>query len=556
LTPAVNPLLSTTGWSDWNSWPDAARAAVLGVSTLVQEDAPLFAAAGFAGAGRLTWTAAFLGCFLGIWMGDALLYVLARSLGRPALANAWVRRWVNPAAVARSEAWFQRRGAWLLVASRFIPGMRLPTYLASGLIRYPLPRFLGITGAAVAIWTASVLLAVGVLATHLPSRYAGLANPWVVAVAGALAIYALRRLASAIPVRARQKGVAVISRWMRWEFWPAWLFYIPVVLNSIRLAVRYRGMTLPTIANPCIPGGGMIGESKSALLQTLHSIAPDACPAVYTVPAGRIDERTALINRLVAENKLAFPFVLKPDLGERGKGVKIIRNPADLDGCVSASEVALVAQPYFPGPFEAGVFYYRFPGAERGRIFAVTDKRFPEVVGDGRRTLEELIWTDPRARLMAAKYLARLGPRASTIPGAGEPVRLVEAGNHAQGAVFLDGGRLITPALEAAVDAISAKIPGFFIGRYDLRYGSEPDFGAGRGFKIVELNGAAAEATSIYDPSTSLWKAYRTLFRQWDLVFAIGAANRDAGARPMGLFEFLRTVQRTKSALATQPVSD
>ena len=31
---------------------------------------------------------------------------------------------------------------------------------------------------------------------------------------------------------------------MRWEFWPAWLFYLPVGLNYLRLAIRHRGFTL------------------------------------------------------------------------------------------------------------------------------------------------------------------------------------------------------------------------------------------------------------------------------------------------------------------------
>lgn len=34
---------------------------------------------------------------------------------------------------------------------------------------------------------------------------------------------------------------------------------------------------------------------------------------------------------------------------------------------------------------------------------------------------------------------------------------------------------------------------------------------------------------SIYDAKNSLFAAYRTLFRQWDLVFAIGEANRSRG---------------------------
>ncbi len=75
-------------------------------------------------------------------------------------------------------------------------------------------------------------------------------------------------------------------------------------------------------------------------------------------------------------------------------------------------------------------------------------------------------------------------------------------------------------------------MPGFFIGRYDIRYGHDGDILAGENFKILELNGAASEATSIYDSRNSIFQAYATLFRQWDLVFAIGAANRALGHQP------------------------
>jgi hypothetical protein len=81
------------------------------------------------------------------------------------------------------------------------------------------------------------------------------------------------------------------------------------------------------------------------------------------------------------------------------------------------------------------------------------------------------------------------------------------------------------------IDSISRRLRGFYIGRYDLRYASDEELRAGRNFQIVELNGAASEATSIYDSRKSVFTAYRTLFQQWDLVFAIGAANRRMGTR-------------------------
>ena len=65
------------------------------------------------------------------------------------------------------------------------------------------------------------------------------------------------------------------ERWRAWEFWPAWLFYIPVGANYLRLALKYRGFTLPTASNPGIFSGGFVGESKIATLRDLHTTSPE-----------------------------------------------------------------------------------------------------------------------------------------------------------------------------------------------------------------------------------------------------------------------------------------
>jgi hypothetical protein len=69
----------------------------------------------------------------------------------------------------------------------------------------------------------------------------------------------------------------------------------------------------------------------------------------------------------------------------------------------------------------------------------------------------------------------------------------------------------------------------------------------------VELNGASSEATNIYDARNSLISAYRTLFRQWKLVFAIGAANRAPGCRPSPLRTLWREWRHYSDAALSYP---
>lgn len=552
---------SELGWLPpaMGDWPPLLQALTLGLATFVQEDVPTLTAAVLAASGALSAAAGFWGCFLGIWFGDLLLFGLARGLGRPVLDLKWVSRRLSAGQLAQQEAWFARRGTWLLISARMIPGTRLPTYLAAGLLRWPIGRFLAVTGTAALVWT---LFWFG-LAQVFGSALAGLWTRWhdfavvplVLAGAAWAARSILRRLRSMKTDSPGRMGIW-FQRWFHWEFWPAWLFYPPVVVRYIYLSIRHRGFTLPSAANPGIAYGGLVGESKIATLRDLSASSPEYTAEAWYLPAGVLSERIGQWRMLVEKHQLGFPHILKPDLGQRGMGVKCIRTQEEALAYLKANPAPLILQRYVAGPLEAGVFYYRFPGEDRGHIFAITEKIFPAITGDGHSTIEELIWADERARFMANRYLSRFEHRRNEVPAPGQSLRLVEAGNHAQGCIFRDGTHLATPALAARIDEISRSIPGFHIGRYDVRYTDEMALAEGRDFKILELNGAAAEATNIYDARYSVFRAYQILFRQWGLVFEMGAANRALGHRPCRPKDLLRVWREARALFDRYPVAD
>ena len=72
----------------------------------------------------------------------------------------------------------------------------------------------------------------------------------------------------------------------------------------------------------------------------------------------------------------------------------------------------------------------------------------------------------------------------------------------------------------------------------------------------IELNGAASEATNIYDEHNSLLSAYRALYRQWELVYAIGHANRELGHRPVSAREVWNDWKLYRAIPATYPGAD
>lgn len=541
----------------FHDWLPAAQAVTLGLLTFVQEDVPTVSAALLASAGTLAWEVGLIGCFLGIWIGDALLYLLARGVGRPLIQRSWAKHWFDPAAIARSEQWFAKKGPWLLLSSRFVPGTRLPTYLAAGFLHLPFGRFLFVTGSAVALWTAGIFLLARLVGPNLLPwlqqwNLGGLAI--VLTMIGVVA--AVRILGHVARPSFRRRVSAALGRWTRWEFWPAWLFYVPVFLHYLCLALRYRSFTLPTAANPGIFSGGIVGESKIATLRNLSATSPEFTAEAHLIEGAMLSARLESLERLRRQHRIDLPFILKPDMGQRGAGVKLIRTSAQAEDYLRKTNAPLLLQRYAPGPLEVGVLYYRFPHQSRGSIFAITEKIFPTVTGDGQHTLEELVWRGDRSKFLAETYLRRLPHRRTEVLPEGESLRLVEAGNHAQGCIFQDGARLWSEPLERRIDEISQKLDGFFIGRYDIRYASEEDLRSGRNFQIVELNGAASEATNIYDARHSLWEAYATLFRQWALVFAIGAANRVRGWQTLSLARLWRAWRANAALASTYPLAD
>jgi len=158
-----------------------------------------------------------------------------------------------------------------------------------------------------------------------------------------------------------------------------------------------------------------------------------------------------------------------------------------------------------------------------------------------------LILRDPRAVCTASVYEQVSRRPTSDVPSAGEAVQLIEVGAHCRGAIFSDGSRLKTPALEDAIDRVSQAHEGFYFGRFDLRAPSLEAFRRGQ-FCVIELNGVSAEATHIYDPSVSILETYRTLFRQLRIAFEIGAANRRLGAEPLPFSALVRLVAGRRTA--------
>ncbi len=528
---------------------------LIAASTLVSEDLACIATGLMVSRGTIGFLPGTIACLVGIVAGDLWLYGMGRWLGRPAIGTAPLRWFVSEAAIDRSARWFDRRGIWIVLLTRFLPGTRLPTYLAAGILRARLWLFVGAFILAASLWTPLLVGASATFGDQVLTRFMAYQSFALPAVLG-LALGMLLLFKLVVPICSWRGRRLLLSRWhrlTRWEFWPRWAFYPPIVAYIGWLALKHRSLTLFTAVNPAIPGGGFVGESKAQILAGLGH-APDRVARWRLLPPAQPVVRLAALERFMAEAALDWPVVLKPDVGERGGGVGIIRSADDALRYLEGTTEPVLAQEFVPG-VEFGIFYYRIPGEGRGQIFAITDKRFPEVLGDGRSTLEELILRDDRAVSMAKFFLAKYAARLDEVPATGFTVRLVELGTHSLGSAFFDGEWVRTPELEAAIDQLSRGYDGFWFGRYDVKAPTAEALQQGRDFKVLELNGATAEATSIYDPKNRLSDAYRTLRKQWSILFEIAAKNVAAGATPATVGELGRLIDTHRRSLGAHVIT-
>lgn len=341
------------------------------------------------------------------------------------------------------------------------------------------------------------------------------------------------------------------------ERMPKWLICIPLTVQWLWLALRYRSFTLPSVANPAITAGGLVGEGKLEYFSRMGPLARSAT-ASYCAVSTHCRPSLTELRKTMRASGLSFPVIAKPDLGLCGYGVRLIANCDELQTYLKAFPVneMVVLQQWLAQEGEAGIFYVRDPHAAQGRIIGLTLRYFPRVTGDGESTLAELIATDPRAQRLLGSAQHDCTHDGERIPLAGEVVRLATIGSTRVGGLYRDGGVYITGQLTQAIDAIAQDMPAFHFGRFDVRFDSLQDLSLGRGMKIMEINGAGSEAIQAWDPDTRVVDGFRMIFEKQRILFAIGDKMRSQGFKPIGLLALMQLNRRQLRLIARYPASN
>jgi membrane protein DedA with SNARE-associated domain len=152
------------------------QAGIIVLGTFILEDAATLLAAMQVASGALELSIALGALYSGIILGDLGLY----GLGRLANSNEWVRRLIPHKRQDLGRNWVSARMFPIVIVSRFVPGLRLPTYTTVGYLRAPFTKFATAAIAATLVWTSGLFfisLKLGALMMHYLGiwRWAGLA---------------------------------------------------------------------------------------------------------------------------------------------------------------------------------------------------------------------------------------------------------------------------------------------------------------------------------------------------------------------------------------------
>ena len=295
---------------------------------------------------------------VGIIAGDWLIYLL----GVAARHLPLVKRWMGMERAVRSRLWLQEHLTTAVVVARLFPGpgVLFPTFFAMGSLGIPFTRFAATTAAVAAVYTPLALLLLSAFGAVVVTRLGQWAwLPFAVLPLLPFAGTWRRRFArwkwalldrisldvSSAPwlFQITHRGLPRLGDLRAYasiaEHIPPTLFYVPLGLYWAYLGMRYRCLTLPTIANPRIEGGGLFGESKISYLDQVQGkerrwLAPYASVVRSNDKDAAQDVAAALTQMRGAG--LDFPVVAKPDIGWRGYGVRLLREANSLSRYISA----------------------------------------------------------------------------------------------------------------------------------------------------------------------------------------------------------------------------
>jgi len=284
--------------------------------------------------------------------------------------------------------------------------------------------------------------------------------------------------------------------------------------------------------------GGFEGEAKSEMYRQLPQ---SLCPATTVIQAR---EKWDDVVEKISSSGLQYPFIVKPDVGAKGILFRKINSEQQLQAYHRVMPATYLVQEYLPHPYEISVFYIRKPNQPSGAITAIIRKVLPEIVGDGKSTIAQLMAQHRGAATQLKKLKVLQQHQLNVVLPRDKRLVVSEIANLYNGAVFSNHTHECTPGMLQLFDDISHRCK-FYYGRYDIRCHSIHDLESGK-FKILEFNGAGSVANHVFTGKYTLLEAYKEILKHWKLLYEISRHNHQHGYRCWSFWKGLRFFWKIK----------
>jgi membrane protein DedA with SNARE-associated domain len=412
-----------------------------------------------------------------------------------------------------------KRNLFALVAlCRVVPGVVFIAFIACGWTRVPLGRFTVASLLVSALYLPLMLCIVVFFGDALDNRVGLWTWPFLICVLVAIGFVRRRvfafqdaaqsaaspppTMAAARVDRHQARTLGGARKVALAERMPRALFCLPLIVSWIGFAFKYRSLTLPTVANPYRPAGGMWGDSKSSYLLDVTAsernwIADCVVVTRSTGPRTLYADLDQARQSLSAAG-LPFPLIAKPDSGPRcACRIDDVSALREYLRHFPAGE-KLILQRLVPHSGEVTALYARLPGTSSGRLLALTLRT------DG---------------------------------------------------LYRDARQHITPELEARLDAVARSMREFHYGRFALRFASIDELMRGENFSIIEISGVSGAANRRCAPALPLAEIYRRAVDQQRIMFLIGDKNRGRGFKPAAWADVVKSLIRESQLSRRTPAS-
>ena len=504
---------------------------VILVCTFVAEDPTCLASGLLVAQGLIDFVPALLACLIGIFIGDLALYLIGRFLGRTILKKPPFKWIVSEQQIDEMSERFSKnpKGLALIVSSRFIPGSRVPTFIAAGIMKLDWHKLIILFFIAAALWTPPLILLAEKVGASVIEQFKEWHHnaAWIV-IGAIVALYLTTHyIIPAFTWRGRRRHVMTRHHITRHEYWPRLILSAPVFAQFLFLSLIYRSFSLWTLANRAFgETGGMPAGSKFDIYKKFLG-ENSAAVKTIRVPAEKdLDARLVATLSAMSEAGIAFPCVFKPEIGDGGIGVCIVRSNAHLKNWLEANIDDAIAQE-FVGGNEYEVIWSRRPGRREGRIQSVVQKDFVCVKGDGERKLDELIWAHDKGVSNGLLFSKLNFRKADRVLKAGEIFPLAPLGTRIKGARFFSRPELRAGTLANVIDEIADACGDVHFVCLDIRAASDDALLAGNGIRITGVKGAGTFSSAIFDGYVRLGRAYARVYKQMNFCFSVGAELRD-----------------------------